>query len=153
MAITQEIHLTQDGYKLPPVVHAVQNDTGRTLKMIIDDETLGGSDTGELCFLRSDGSAYNATATLVLADNAFTCAATQGCTQSGTTECQLKVTASSKVVSSYTFLLMVQPDVYGLDPVSQQGYDIDDLIAAASTIDLSAVPKAPAGTPRASRVT
>lgn len=141
MAITQEIHLTQDSYKLPPVVHAVQNDTGRTLKMIIDDETLGGSDTGELCFLRPDGSAYNATATLVLADNAFTCAATQGCTQSGATKCQLKVTSSSKVVSSYTFLLMVQPDVYGLDPVSQQGYDIDDLIAAASTIDLSAVPK------------
>jgi len=141
MAITQEIHLKQDSYKLPPVVHAVQNDTGRTLKMIIDDETLGVSDTGELCFRRSDGSTYNATATLVQADNAFTCAATQGCTQTGTTLCQLKVTSSSKVISTYTFILDVQEDVYGLDPVAQQGYDIDDLIAAAATLSLDNVPK------------
>ena len=141
MAITQVIHLTQDKHEPVQIAYAVQNDTGRTLKMVIDDATLGSGSTGVLSFKRSDGSAYNQSATLALADNAFTADVTQGCTQSGTTECQLKVTASSKVVSSYTFLLMVQPDVYGLDPVSQLGYDIDDLIAAASTIDLSAVPK------------
>lgn len=141
MAITQVIHLTQDKHEPVQIAYAVQNDTGRTLEMVIDDETLASGSTGVLSFRRSDGSAYNQSATLALADNAFTADITQGCTQSGTTECQLKVTASSKKVSSYTFLINVQEDVYGLDPVSQQGYDIDDLIAAASTIDLSAVPK------------
>lgn len=131
MAITQEIHLTQDSYKLPPVIHAVQNDSGRTVKMYIDDETLAPGSTGKLYFQRADISYYNVTATLVLADNAFTADITQALTQPGPTQCQLRVTSSSKVVSTFTFIVEVQPAVNGVPSEEQLGYSVDDIIEAA----------------------
>ena len=115
-------------------VFAVQNDTGRTLKMIVDDVTYTNSDTGKLYFMRSDGSYYNVSTTFSSGDNSFTADITQALTQSGRTDCQLKVTHSGSVVSTYTFALMVQSDVNGLDQVQQEGYSVQDLMDAAEEI-------------------
>lgn len=133
MAISQTIHLTQDKHEPIPIMYAVQNDTGRTALMVIDDITLASGSTGGLYFRRSDGSTYNTTATLSIASNAFTADITQGLTQSGTTECQLKVTASSKKVSTYTFLIKVQEDLNGVS-TEQLGYSVADLMNAADSI-------------------
>lgn len=130
----QTINLTQNNFKMPPVVYMVQNDTGRSLKMILDDVTLAGTETGAVAIRRSDGSYYTITATLVAADNAFTIEADQALTQPGKTECQLKVTDSNNdVISSYTFAIMVQPSTDGV-PEEQLGYSIQDLMDAAQTI-------------------
>lgn len=131
MAITQVIHLTQN-QRLPyPIMDAVQNDTGRSVKMIIDDETLSSGNTGALYFKRSDNSYYNVSATLATGDNSFTADLTQALTQPGVTECQLHVTASSKVVSTYTFLVRVQPAVNGVPSEEQLGYTVEDIIEAS----------------------
>lgn len=135
MAITQTIHLTQHQREPFPIIDAVQNDTGRSVKMIIDDVTLASGNTGELYFKRPDNSYYNVSATLSTSDNSFTADLTQGLTKPGTTECQLRVTASSKAVSTFTFLVRVQPAVDGVPSVSQLGYTIDDIIDAANHVD------------------
>lgn len=130
----QTINLTQNNFKMSPVVYMVQNDTGRELKMILDDVTLDGTETGAVAIKRSDGSYYTITATLVAADNAFTIDADQALTQPGKTECQLKVTDSNNdVISSYTFIIMIQPSTDGV-PEEQLGYSIQDLMDAAQTI-------------------
>lgn len=131
MAITQVIHLTQDKHEPFPLLFAVQNDSGRVAKMVIDDETLASGNTGALYFKRSDGSYYNVSATLSLADNSFTADITQALTQPGTTECQLRVTASSKAVSTFTFFILVEPAVDGAPSQEQLGYSVEDIIDAA----------------------
>lgn len=138
MAITQTIHLTQHQREPFPIIDAVQNDTGRSVKMIIDDVTLTSGNTGALYFKRADNSYYNVSATLSTSDNSFTADLTQGLTQPGTTECQLRVTASSKAVSTFTFLVRVQPAVDGVPSVSQLGYTIQDIIDYAEAAEESA---------------
>ena len=129
----QEITLTQNTFKLFPTVYAVQNDTGRELKMIIQDQTLLQGDTGAVAVQRSDGSYYTIAATLTVLDNAFTADISQALTQPGRTLCQLKVTRSGLVVSSYTFAIMVQPSTDGV-PAEQLGYTVQDIINAAAEI-------------------
>ena len=129
----QIIHLNQNNFRLYPQVWMVQNDTGRTLKMILDDTTLAGTETGSVAIHRSDGSYYTISATIVGADNAFTADMTQALTQPGLTECQLKVTSSSLVVSTYTFMIHVQASTDGISE-EQLGYSVQDLMDAAQTI-------------------
>ena len=129
----QEITLTQNTFKLFPTVYAVQNDTGRELKMIIQDQTLLLGDTGAVAVQRSDGSYYTIAATLNVLGNAFTADISQALTQPGRTLCQLKVTRSGLVVSSYTFAIMVQPSTDGV-PEEQLGISAQDLIDAAAQI-------------------
>ena len=130
----QIIHLNQNNFRLYPRVYMVQNDTGRELKMVLDDITLAGTETGAVAVKRSDFSYYTIPATLVVADNAFTADITQALTQPGLTECQLKVTAADDtVVSSYTFVIFVQPSTDGV-PEEQLGYSIQDLMDAVNTI-------------------
>lgn len=129
----QEITLTQNTFKLFPTVYAVQNDTGRELKMIIQDQTLLLGDTGAVAVQRSDGSYYTIAATLNVLDNAFTADISQALTQPGRTLCQLKVTRSGLVVSSYTFAIMVQPSTDGV-PSEQLGVSVDELMAAADQL-------------------
>jgi len=136
----QTINLTQNNFKMAPVVYMVQNDTGRSLKMILDDVTLAGTESGAVAIRRSDGSYYTITATLVAADNAFTIEADQALTQPGKTECQLKVTDSNNdVISSYTFCIMVQPSTDGIQE-SQLGYSVQQLRQDAEDIRTGGMP-------------
>ena len=138
----QTINLTQNNFKMPPVVYMVQNDTGRSLKMILDDVTLAGTETGAVAIRRSDGSYYTITATLVAADNAFTIEADQALTQPGKTECQLKVTDSNNdVISSYTFCIMVQPSTDGINE-AQLGYSVQQLEQDARDVRAGGMPYA-----------
>ena len=138
----QTINLTQNNFKMPPVVYMVQNDTGRSLKMILDDVTLAGTETGAVAIRRSEGSYYTITATLVAADNAFTIEADQALTQPGKTECQLKVTDSNNdVISSYTFRIIVQASTDGISE-EQLGYSVQDVVSAANTIISGGMPLA-----------
>lgn len=132
----QEITLTQNTFTLFPTVYAVQNDTGRELKMIIQDQTLLLGDTGAVAVQRSDGSYYTIPATIQLGDNAFKADISQALTQPGRTLCQLKVTRSDLVVSSYTFAIMVQPSTDGV-PAEQLGVTVDELMEAAAQLTLS----------------
>lgn len=131
------IHLKQGTFDLFPPVYAVQNDTGRTLKMIVDDVTFSNTDTGNLYFRRSDGSYYNVTTTFDSNDNSFEADITQALTQPGITQCQLKVTDTNDlVVSTYTFVIMVQLSADGV-PTEQLGVSPEELIAAAAQLTLS----------------
>lgn len=136
MTSTQTIELKQTTYGVPPVVHAVQNDTGRRLKMVVADEIVPNGSTAELSIRRSDGSYYNIQCEQDEDDDqAFVCDMTQALTQAGKTECQLKVAG---IVSTYLFILDVQKDVYsGGEVVEQLGYNVQDIINAAKVIDMN----------------
>ena len=67
----QTINLNQNSFRLFPTIYMVQNDTGRSLKMILDDVTLDGTETGAVAIKRSDGSYYTITATIDATNNAF----------------------------------------------------------------------------------
>ena len=137
MSVVQTIYLTQD--KFPhqdvPVVYAVQGDTGREILMKRSDGTFGSGSTASLNFHRADDSYYNVSATHPTGSDDFTADITQALTRPGFCEAQLKVTSSSKVVSTFSFRIFVQPNINGL-PVSQLGYDIYDLIDAANHITI-----------------
>lgn len=136
MAVTQVIYLTQTNFGVHATVHAVQNDTGRTLKMVIKDITIPSGAIGELDFKRSDGTYYRATAELEQSDNSYTSDITQALTQPGVTECQLKVTSNDEIVSTYTFQIIVQADTGGVSE-TQLGYtieEIEDIIEGANFV-------------------
>lgn len=133
---TTIVHLTRGG--VWPIIHAVQNDTGRTVKLVIDDMVLASGSSGRLYFNRPDNSKYSTPATLVLADNAFTADLTQGLTRYGNVECQLKITSSGDVVSTLTFIINVEKDV-GSATVEQLGYTIEDLHNLADQVSDAAI--------------
>ena len=131
------IHLKQGTFDLFPPVYAVQNDTGRTLKMIVDDVTYSNTDTGNLYFRRSDGSYYNVSTTFDSTDNSFEADISQALTQPGITQCQLKVSDTNDiVVSTYTFVIVVQESADGV-PQQQLGVSVQELIEAAQQLTLS----------------
>lgn len=133
----QTINLNQNSFRLFPTIYMVQNDTGRELKMILDDVTLDGTETGAVAIKRSDGSFYTITATIDTTNNAFDADMTQALTQPSRTECQLKVTAADDtVISSYTFVIFVQPSTDGVSE-EQLGINPQDLINAAAQLTLS----------------
>jgi uncharacterized protein YjdB len=133
----QEIRLSQNTFSLFPSVYAVQNDTGRELKMVLTDQTLLATDMGALAVNRSDGSYYTISGTVDTATNSVTADISQALTQPGRTFCQLKITDTNDlVVSSYTFCIMVQPSTDGV-PQEQLGVTAQELMAAAAQLTLS----------------
>lgn len=130
----QEISLNQNTFSLFPSVYAVQNDTGRELKMTLTDRTLVATDTAAVAVNRSDGSYYTITGTVDTATNSVTADITQALTQPGRTLCQLKITdTNDEIVSSYTFCIMVQPSTDGV-PVEQYGITAQELMDAVEQI-------------------
>lgn len=129
MNTTQSVYLRQAEYGVPPVVHAVQHDTGRTLQMIVADRAIPANTTAELSFKRSDESHYAISCdSLDTATNSYTADITQALTQAGPCECQLKVDG---IVSTFTFIIDVQEDASGA-PTEQEGITIKDALDLAS---------------------
>lgn len=131
--ITQEIHLKAAIYGIPPVVHMVQGDSGRELSMVLDDMELNASYDAVLAIHRPDDSYYEQDATVVFVANSVTAPAYQAITKPGKVECQLKISDSDELLSTFDFIIIVHESVVGL-PVEQLGYDIYDLIDAAGQI-------------------
>lgn len=127
---TIDLHLNRFG--VPPVIHMVQNDTGRVLRMYTLDMPIEGGETAELAIHRPDDSYYTMSC-YVSGYDYYQADATQALTRPGRVECQLRVLAGGKVMSTFTFFIMVQEAVDGL-PVEQLGYTIYDLMDAAQTI-------------------
>lgn len=129
MALIQTVHVNVNSYIVPPVVHAVQNDTDRQVKVIVDDMTLTSGLTGKITFVRSDGTHYEASATLDTATNSFTADIDQALTQPGRTMVQLKVT-DTLTVSTFSFAIFVEEDTSGT-VTPQEGIDLVSAVSAA----------------------
>ena len=128
--VTQTITLYQLYAAAHPQVHAVQGDTGRQLEMIIGDRTVASGATGSLKFERSDHTFYSVTASFNQSYNSFVSDITQALTQPGVTKCQLKVTESSKVVSTYEFDILVEKNRQGT-ATPQEYYTIEQALDTA----------------------
>lgn len=129
MSLVQTVHLNMSSYKSAPVVPAVQNDSDRQVKMIIDDFVLDADMTGEIAFQRSDGTFYSESATIDTTDNSFTADIEQALTCPGRTLVHLKVT-DINTVSTFQFVIYVEPDTSGV--VSpQEGISLQDAVDAA----------------------
>lgn len=129
MALIQTVHLSMANFKSAPVVPAVQNDTDRQIKMVIDDFDLTAGLTGKITFVRSDGTHYEASATLDTATNSFTADIDQALTQPGRTMVQLKVT-DTLTVSTFSFVIFVEEDTSGT-VTPQEGIDLVTAVEAA----------------------
>lgn len=127
----QTINLTQVSWKIPATVHGVQGDTGRTLRMIIDDVTVNSNMSGSLAFERSDGTHYEVAATTEVGTNSFSANIAQALTQTGETHCQLKITDSNGIVSTYMFIIEAQESTDGT-PTEQEGWTIKDAVDKAN---------------------
>ena len=128
MAITQKVTVYCDNFTVPPMIHAVQNDTGRVVEAKFADFTLTAGMTGKLSFIRSDKTHYEVSATLSTVNNTATAELDQALTQAGVTNCQMKITGTDGVVSDFTFMVKVQPDVAGVSQ-QQDGYSVEELVA------------------------
>lgn len=114
MITKQKVYLSHTNWTIPPVVHAVQGDTGRELEMVLVDLEIDADMTATLAVKRSSGTHNDIGTTADLAENSFTADITQALTRSGDTECQLKVkNDDDEVVSTYTFIIAVQGDTSG----------------------------------------
>ncbi len=132
MTSVQTVTLTQISWRVPPVIHAVQNDTGRILRMTIADQEIPSETTAELAILRSDGSYYTISCEQDAEYfNIFEADMTQALTQSGRTICQLKVDG---IVSSYSFVIEVQESTNGVS-VEQLGITPQDILDAADRVE------------------
>lgn len=129
--ITQNIHVRMDAYGIPPVIHAVEGDTWRYLNIYTDDAAINTSNTAVVAIHRPDDSYYTIEA--MPEPLFYHLEMDQALTRPGKVECQLKVSSGDLVISTYTFYIIVEHSTTGL-PVEQLGYDIYDLIDAASTI-------------------
>ena len=129
---TIDLHLNRFG--VPPVIHMVQNDTGRVLRMYTLDMPIEGGETAELAIHRPDDSYYTMSC-YVSGYDYYQADATQALTRPGRVECQLRVLAGGKVMSTFTFYIMVQEAVDGL-PVEQLGPNVYDLLEAVNGLPI-----------------
>lgn len=129
MSLIQTVHLKVADYSPPQVIHAVQNDTDRSVKMVLDDYELTSGVTGKIAFLRSDGTYYEESAVLDTSTNSFTAELDQALTCPGRTLVQLKVN-SGATVSTFSFALAVHKDTSGVVS-EQEGISLIQAVAAA----------------------
>ena len=129
MSVVQTVHLRVRDPGPSQVIHAVQNDTDRQVRMVLDDLTLTSGLTGAIYFLRSDGTYYNETATLDTTTNSFVADLDQALTCPGRTIVHLKVT-DTDVVSSFQFNILVERDTSGVVS-EQEGISLTEAIEAA----------------------
>lgn len=129
MSIIQTIHLNVANSGIPQSIDAVQNDTDRSVKMVVDDMTLTNDMTGKISFKRADGTFYEESATLDTGTNSFTAVLDQALTCAGKTLVQLKIT-DTDMVSTFTFYVIVEEDTSGtVSP--QEGISLQDAVDAA----------------------
>lgn len=128
----QTISLNQLEFKIPRVIHAVQNDTGREIRMILEDSTVASGDTATLDFKRADDTYFSVTATAETSTNSFLADMTQALTCPGDTYCQLKVTRSGEVVGTFAFLIAVQEDASGT-VTPQEGISLSEAVQRAES--------------------
>lgn len=140
--VTQTIVLNQLYTSAHPQVRAVQGDTGRQVEMKIGDRTVASGATGSLNFERSDHTLNKVAASFNQSNNAFTADITQALTQPGVTKCQLKVTESSKVVSTYTFEILVEKNTSGTVTPQENATAVDALDKANQAVEILTAPTA-----------
>lgn len=129
MSVVQTVHLRVRDPGPSQVIHAVQNDTDRQVRMVLDDLTLSSGLTGAIYFLRSDGTYYYTTATLDTTTNSFTADLDQALTCPGRTIVHLKVT-DTDTVSSFQFNILVEKDTSGTIS-EQEGIDLISAVQRA----------------------
>jgi len=125
------INLTAGNETIIPDLTAVQNDSGRSLRMRIIDMTLEAGMSGTLSFKRSDQTFYELAATLDVSTNSFLVDdIAQALTQDGKTEAQLKIFSNNKKLSTYVFNIRVRKDVSGT-VTPQEGESITQAVEDA----------------------
>lgn len=124
--ISQNVTLSLKRFGVAPVIHAVQNDTGREVVARFTDLELVAGMTGKLSFTRSDGTHYEHTAVIDTTAQTATAELDQALTQDGQTRCQIKITDADGIQSAFTFIIDVQPDMAGLSQ-EQDGWRVEEI--------------------------
>ena len=129
MSVVQTVHLKIKDVLSNQVVHGVQNDTDRVVKMVLDDFDLSSGMTATLSFRRPDGTFYSAAATLDTNDNSFSADLTQALTCPGRVTAQLKV-VDTNTASTFSFYILVEKDASGVVS-EQEGISLTTAVARA----------------------
>lgn len=106
--ITTTSNISFERQAVPPIIPAVQGDTGRTLVFTPADFTLPDGVTATYYVQKPSGEAVYNTATI--SDGKITCALTaQALAEAGENKLQVRVTKNNDVVTSFTAILLVCP--------------------------------------------
>lgn len=123
------VRVSQKTFAVPPVIHAVQGETGRVLWMELTDTALTDYDspyTAGLYFKRSDGTYYNEECMTTPSYNRCEAPLDQALTQPGVTKCQLKIEDASGVCSTFDFNIIVHESTSGVSE-EQLGYSLEEI--------------------------
>lgn len=123
------VRVSQKTFAVPPVVHAVQGETGRVLWMELTDTALTDYDspyTAGLYFKRSDGTYYSEECMTDPANNRCEADLDQALTQPGVTKCQLKIEDAAGICSTFDFNIIVHESMNGVSE-EQLGYSIEEI--------------------------
>lgn len=125
--------LVNSGYKgVNPVVHMVQNDTGRTLVCELADYVVDDVGTGaSLLCQRPDGSYYSYSGTIDFQDNTVTFVMDDeggALSQAGVVKAQLMLTDSNDLrIKSYDIKIVVDEEVPDAVPTPEEADYVDAL--------------------------
>ena len=137
MGLTQTVHLKVADRGITQTIHAVQNDTGRNLKVILDDYTITQYTLPRFSFKRSDGTFYDVAADVVdSSTNSITVGLDQALTCAGQTLAQFKIMDQSdgnSIVTTFDLVIMVEPDRSG-SVTAQEGLSITDALNGARLV-------------------
>ena len=129
MSVVQTVHLKIKDVLSNQVIHGVQNDTDRVVKMVLDDFDLSSGMTATLSFRRPDGTFYGTAATLDTTTNSFSADLTQALTCPGRVTAQLKV-VDTNTASTFSFYILVEKDASGVVS-EQEGISLTTAVARA----------------------
>lgn len=113
MSATTTVNLYQVKRGIVPRIEAVQYDTGRLIQMVLSDSVLNSNCSASLGFVRPNGTVYLVNAPINVSKNSAYAQMDQALTQPGVVECQLKVSESGEIVSTYNFKINVIKSVTG----------------------------------------
>ena len=130
MSVTTTVNLYQVKRGIVPQIEAVQYDTRRLIQMILTDTTLNSNCSASLGFVRPNGTTYLVNAPINVSKNSAYAQMDQALTQPGVVKCQLKVSESGEIVSTYNFKINVIKSVTG--SITEEKYlDTEAAINAA----------------------
>lgn len=128
--ITQTIRVRVGSYVTPPVIHAVQNDTGRVLVFELADFTLASGDTAYMLCKRPSGTLFSYTGTIGANNRTVSVEMNidgGALTQVGNVDVQIAIIRGNLIVKTFKAIIAVEPDLSGASTPEEQS-TIDEIL-------------------------
>lgn len=117
--ITVNSTLSYERQTVPPIIPAVQGDTGRNISFKIADTTIPEGATATFYIQKPSGNAIYNTAEVVSSNQLLVPLDAQCLAEDGENYGQVRILVDGEVITSFDFILLVKP-FRGIDAVESQ---------------------------------